>query len=89
MSILTIVPGDDEFRTYQYKDSDGAAIDLTGYTVTAEFTHEGSATSYTATISSPATGGEVVTHLTPTQTASIAPAGANYRVRVDKRRRGG
>ena len=82
MAVLSIVPGDDEFRTYQYKDSAGAPIDLTGYTVAADYTHDGTTTSYAATISSPATGGEVVTHLTAVQTAAIAPDGGHYRVRL-------
>jgi hypothetical protein len=79
----SIIPGDDESRTFEYNSGTGTDIDLTGYTVESKFDVGGTIHTATAEVLPPATAGKVKVSLTDTQTKMMRTIGTWY-VRITK-----
>ena len=68
--------GTDATITHQFREIDGLARDLTGYTPSAKLKinyAQDTGTSFSAIVSSPVTDGTVVLTLTNTQTSALNP----------------
>lgn len=80
---FTTTQGDDVAETFTFKDDDGAAINLTGYTFAAQMRRTPSDTAVLATFSftiTSAAGGTVDMTLSKTVTAGLQPGVYPYDV---------